>query len=251
MACVISIGHWTDAISILSCTVCRYAAAVDTRTCSAPERCVLKCTCTLPGVRITAEREVHQSVDEGGSTVHVVLYAKNHATSAHVRQTEQADGVCLYRVQQRDVRSAIGLRSWRNRSRCVLSTDEVRPSHDGVSNTILLCGQMRILTPVERNLTLRSGVCVCVWTISSLVIPSLKAFLQERHTRGSCRTNCPDFWKMCLMIDEVVRTANTAEFPVRHVKSSSERSLPLAMVGRGSAAHHWPSRSAALMYGDG
>jgi hypothetical protein len=162
VACVISIGHWTDAISILSCTVCRYAAAVDTRTCSAPERCVLKCTCTLPGVRITAEREVHQSVDEGGSTVHVVLYAKNHATSAHVRQTEQADGVCLYRVQQRDVRSAIGLRSWRNRSRCVLSTDEVRPSHDGVSNTILLCGQMRILTPVERNLTLRSGVCVCV-----------------------------------------------------------------------------------------
>lgn len=90
VACVISIGHRTDTASMsmfvspvlfpFSVAVCR-CAAVDTRTCSGPERCVLKCTCTLSGARITAERDVHQSVDEGGSTVHVVLYAKNRATS--------------------------------------------------------------------------------------------------------------------------------------------------------------------------
>jgi hypothetical protein len=110
VACVISIGHRTDTASMsmfvspvlfpFSVAVCR-CAIVDTRTCSGTERCVLKCTCTLPGVRITAEREVHQSVDEGGSTVHVVLYAKNRATYDDP-QTEHADGVCPYHVQHCD-----------------------------------------------------------------------------------------------------------------------------------------------------
>lgn len=50
---------------------------------------------------------------------------------------------------------------------------------------------MRILTPVEGNLTLRSGVCV--WMISSMVLSSSKVVLQEGRTHGFCRTNCPDF----------------------------------------------------------
>jgi len=55
-------------------------------------------------------------------------------------------------------------------------------------------------------------------------------------------------------IDEIVRTANSTAFLICYVKSSSERSFPWAMVGRGSA-HHRPSRSPALahwiiVYGD-
>ena len=104
-------------------------------------------------------RLVHQSVDEVGSTIHVVLYAKHRATS--VCSPDSMQTACI--------RTTCSIATYLNGDLAQpqsLLPNAVRPSHDGVSNTVLLCGQMRILTAVERNLTLRSGTCV--WMISSL-----------------------------------------------------------------------------------
>jgi len=83
--------------------------------------------------------------------------------------------------------------------------------------------------------------------ISSLVLSSSKAAQQESRTHGSCRTNWPRLLEDVPLIDEVVRTANTTDFLICHVKSRSARSFPRAMVWRGNA-HRWPSRSAALAH---
>ena len=121
VACVTSIAHGTDtasmsmfvspvpvlvptrAISILSCTQCR-CAVVDTRTCSGPERCVLKCSCTLPGVRITCEREVHRGQHSSrGAVQSTWCCIRRTARRLYVPQTEHADGVCPYHVQRCDI----------------------------------------------------------------------------------------------------------------------------------------------------
>ena len=81
------------------------------------------------------------SVDDGGSAVQVNA---NRATSACRRRVSVPRAAVRHLAQPQSLRPV-----------------EVQPSHDGVSNTVLLCGQMRILAPVERNLTLRSGVRVC------------------------------------------------------------------------------------------
>lgn len=132
------------AFSIPSRTL-RRCAAVDTRACSGPERCVFKCTCTLRGVRITAEREVGSSVSVKeaaqftwcctGSTARRLLYSPDSMQSACIRTT------CSI------AKSLTGDLAHRQS----LCRNAVRPTHDGVSNTILLCGQIRILTAVERN----------------------------------------------------------------------------------------------------
>lgn len=219
MACVISIGHWTNTAS----TKCIYESVRQSGTsscpdpsvhwwchfhsqshsmpvycywysCSGTERCVLKCTCTLPSVRITAECK-------GGSSK--CRWQRQHSSRGAV--CEAPRNACMLRKQSMQTacihtmcRIATSLASDLAQKLAQpqsLRPDAVRPSHDSVSNTILFHGQMRILTAVERNLILRSGVCV--WMISSLVLSSSKVVLQEGRTHGSCRTNCPDFWKMC------------------------------------------------------
>jgi hypothetical protein len=160
------------------------------------------------------------------------------------RRTARRLHVSVPRAALRHLWPVIWLRSWRNRNRCVLSTDEVRPSHDGVSNTVLLCGQMRTLTPVESNFTLCSGVCLGDQLFGTFIF-------EGRPTGGAypwfLQDELPGLLEDVPLIDEVVCTANTTEFLICYVKSSSERSFPWAIVGRGSG-HHWPSRCAALPY---
>jgi hypothetical protein len=147
VACVISIGHWTDTAStkcvlrmfvnpvpvlvptrhtadgaVLPFSVAQYADVLllTLVRVPGPERCVLKCTCTLPGVRITAQRQIHQKVSMKEAaqftrccTVHVVLYGKNRAPSAILPRA----------FRRRDVRHCNGSdgRFWlRSRSRVLM-----------------------------------------------------------------------------------------------------------------------------------
>ena len=70
-----------------------------------------------------------------------------------------------------------------------------------IIHTTLMCGQMRIHTPLCKatfHYVLASMCGVQFWTISRLVFSSWKVVLQERRTSDFCRRNCPDFWRMCL-----------------------------------------------------
>jgi len=72
-----------------------------------------------------------------------------------------------------------------------------------IRHTTVMCGQMRITTPLWKttfNYVLVSTCGVQFWTISWLVLSSWKVVLQERRTSNFCRRNCPDFWRMCLWI---------------------------------------------------
>ena len=69
------------------------------------------------------------------------------------------------------------------------------------------------------NYVLVSMCAVQFWTISWLVLSFWKVVLQERRTSDFCRRNCPDFWRMCLWINEVVCISNMTELLlILHVK---------------------------------
>jgi len=69
------------------------------------------------------------------------------------------------------------------------------------------------------------------WTISWLVLSSWKVVLQERRTSDFCKRNCPDIWRTCLWINEVVCISNMTELLlILHVKLEfPELSFPWAM----------------------
>ena len=93
-----------------------------------------------------------------------------------------------------------------------------------------MCGQMRITTPPWKatfNYVLVSVCGVQFWTISWLVLSSLKVVLQEKHTSNFCRRNCPDFWMMCLWI---LNKWGCTYFLILHMKLEiPELSFPWAM----------------------
>ena len=99
-----------------------------------------------------------------------------------------------------------------------------------------MCGQMRIPTPLWKATFNYVSVSMCVvqfWTISWLVVSSWKVVFQERRTSDFCRRNCPDFWRMCLWINEVVCISNMTELlPIFHVKL--EISWTIVSLGDGS-----------------
>jgi hypothetical protein len=76
--------------------------------------------------------------------------------------------------------------SWLNVNRrlhrYILCTDEAQFHHDGVHNTILLCGQMGFLTSSWKevfNYVLVSVCSVQFWMIKPMVFSSSKVVLQE------------------------------------------------------------------------
>ena len=65
-----------------------------------------------------------------------------------------------------------------------------------IIHTTVMCGQVRIPTPLSKatfNYVLLSMCGVQFWTISWLVLWSWKVVLQERRTSDFCRRNCPAF----------------------------------------------------------
>ena len=105
-----------------------------------------------------------------------------------------------------------------------------------IIHTTLTCGQMRIPTPLWKatfNYVLVSMCGVQFWTISWLVLSFWKVILQERRTSDFCRRNCPDLWRMCLWINEVVCIFNMTELLIFHVKL--EDSCTVVSLGHGSA----------------
>ena len=105
-----------------------------------------------------------------------------------------------------------------------------------IIHTTVMCGQMRIPTPLWKatfNYILVPMCGVQFWTISCLVLSSWKVTLQEKHTSVFCRKNCPDFWRMCLWINKVVCISNMTEhLLILHVKL--EISWTVVSVGDGS-----------------
>jgi len=70
-----------------------------------------------------------------------------------------------------------------------------------------MCGEMRIPTPLLKATFNNVSVSMCgvqFLTISWLVLSSWKVVLQERRTSDFHRRNCPNFWRLCLWINEVI-----------------------------------------------
>jgi len=87
-----------------------------------------------------------------------------------------------------------------------------------IIHTALMCGQMRMWKATS-NYVLVSICGMQFWTISWLVLSSWKVVLQERLTSDFCRRNCPDFWRICLWIKEVVCISSMTELLlIFHVK---------------------------------
>ena len=104
-----------------------------------------------------------------------------------------------------------------------------------IIHTTLTCGQIRIPTPLWKgtfNNVLVSMCGVQFWTIRWLVLSSWKVVLQERRTSDFCRRNCPDFWRMCLYINEVVCISNTTEI-LLILRMKLEISLTIVSLGDG------------------
>jgi hypothetical protein len=122
--------------------------------------------------------------------------------------------------------------------------DKVRPSHDGVSNkhnTVVWSDKNPHACGNELCTTFR---CVDDQLFGTFVFES-------RPTGGAypwfLQDELPGLLEDVPLIDEIVRTASTTEMFICHVKASSRRSFPWAMVRCGNA-HHRPSKSAALAH---
>ena len=205
----------------------------------------LRDTSTLPGVRIAAKRDVNDSVNEEEGIVQMVQSSPRVSTRRIARRlrvphtkvwrTMHAEGMYPYHVQRvqhlrsGDFAERLQFCKWLNGNRqlhrYILFTDEAQFNRDGVNvsiiHTTLMCEQMRIPTPLWKatfNYVLVSMCGVQFWTISWLVLSSCKVVLQEGRTSDFCKRNCPDFWRMCLWINEVVCISNITQLLILHVK---------------------------------
>jgi len=120
-----------------------------------------------------------------------------------------------------------------------------------IIHTTLMCGQMRIPMPLWKatfNYVLVSLCGVQFWMISWLALSSWKVVLQERRTSDFCRRNCPDFWRMCLWVNEVVCYFQHEGAPPhfsREVRNFLNCRFPERWIRCGSL-HNWPARSPDL-----
>ena len=215
----------------------------------------LRDTGTLPGVCIAAECDVNEGVDEEEGIVQMVrgspcASTRRIARCVHVPHTRgwrtlHAEGMYPYHVQQVQHLGPV-LRGW-NFARgsmavasCIVSSSLLMKHNSivmvSIIHTTLMCGQMRIPTSLSKatfNYVLMSMCGVQFWPISWLVLSSWKVVLQERHTSDFCKRNCPDFWRMCLWINEVVCISNMMELLlILHVKL--EISWTIVSLGDGS-----------------
>jgi len=105
-----------------------------------------------------------------------------------------------------------------------------------IIHTTLMCGQMRIPTPLWKATFNYILVSMCgeqFWMISWLVLSTWKVILQERHNSDFCKRNSPNFWRMCLWINEVICISNMTELLfILHVKL--EISWAIISLGDGS-----------------
>ena len=115
----------------------------------------LRDTGTLPGIRIAAEHDVNESVDEEEGIVQMVqsspcastrkITRRRHVPQTRVWRILHAEGMYPYHVQQvqhlrpGDFAERLEFCQWLNGScqlhRYILFTDEAQFNHDGVNNT--------------------------------------------------------------------------------------------------------------------
>ena len=227
-------------------------------------------TGTLRGVRIAAERDVNEGVDEEGIVQMVQssprastrrIARRLHVPLTRVWRTLHAESMYPYHVQREkhlgpgDFAQRLEFCKWlsgsRQLHRYILFTDEAQFNRDGVNNTrnSHVRADENPHATVESNFQLRFNVNMWVqfWTISWLVFSSWKVILQERRTSDFCRRNCPDFWRTCFWINEVVCISNMTELLlILHVKLEISWTLfPWTMDRRGGP-HNWPVRSPDL-----
>ena len=135
----------------------------------------LRDTGTLPGVRLAAEHDVNESIDEEEGIVRMIqsspsastrrIARRLHVPHTRVWRTLHVEGMYPHHVQSvqhlrpGDFAERLEFCKWltgsRQLHRYIPFTDEAQFNHDGVNNTTvsiihttLMCGQMRIPTPL-------------------------------------------------------------------------------------------------------
>ena len=152
----------------------------------------LRDTGTHPGVRIAAERDVHEGVDEEEGIVQMVQSSPRASTRriakrlrvphTRGRRTLHPEGMYPYHVQRMqhlgpgDFAQRLEFCKWLNGSRqfhCyILFTEEAQFNRDGVYNTILVWADGNPHATVESNFQLRSSVNVwCAVVDGQLIGP--------------------------------------------------------------------------------
>ena len=144
---------------------------------------------SLPGVRIAAKRDVNEGVDEEEGIVQMAQSSPRASTRRiarclrvpHTRvwRILHAQGMYPYHVQRvqhlgpGDFAQRLEFCKWLSGSRqlhsYILFTDKAQFNRDGVNNTTLMCGQMRIPMPLWKatfNYVLVSMCDVLFWTIN-------------------------------------------------------------------------------------
>ena len=118
-----------------------------------------------------------------------------------------------------------------------------------IIHTTLMCGQLRIPTPLWKatlNNVLVSVYGVQFWTISWLVLSSWKVVLQERRTSDFCRRNCPDLEDVPLNTRGCMYFKHDgAPHSSHEVRNFLNSCFPGWWIGRGGP-HNWPTRSPDL-----
>ena len=137
----------------------------------------LRYTGRLPGVSIAAEHGVNEGVNEWYTAVHVRV--REELQDVFVFPTRECGEHCMHHVQRvqhlrpGDFAERLNFCKWLNGSRqlhrYIMFTDEAQFNREGVNNTFLMCGEMRIPTPLLKATFNNVSVSMCgvqFWTIS-------------------------------------------------------------------------------------
>jgi len=170
----------------------------------------LQDTGTIPSIRIAAEHDVNEGVneEEDGTEQSTCEYAKNCKASSCSPHGSAENTACRGHVSILRTASAtswtwrfcweagiLQVAQWQSPVASLHCLQMKRNSVAKVSitHTTLMCGQMRIPTPLWKatfNYVLVSMCVLQFWTIIWLVLSSWKV-LQERRTPDFCRRNSP------------------------------------------------------------
>jgi len=231
----------------------------------------LRDTGTLPGVRIAAERDVNESVDEKGIVQMVQssprastrrIAGRLHVLHTRVRRTLHAEGMYPYHVQRvqhlkpGDFAERLEFFKWLNGSRqlhsYILFTDEAQFNRDGVTNThnSHVFAYENTHATVESNFQLRfSGNVLCAVVDDQLI----GSFFLEGRLTGEAYLRFLQEELPRLLEDVPLKKRGRMFFQhdgapphsSREVRNFLNYRFPGQWIGR-DGPHNWPARSSDL-----
>jgi hypothetical protein len=193
-----------------------------------PKECLLKFTrhWEMPSIYIMLGHEVHQDVDDEDSTVQIVQRSPHASTKKKVRTSfllprHEYVEHCMRTACSQTTGSrcnisdlATWIRKYNSATDSTAVIGCIVTSCLWTKHTILMCGQMTILTPLWKVTFKHVPMSMCdvqFWMISWLVLSSMKTALQDSCTYNFGKRNCPNFWRMHLWINKVICYPNMTE----------------------------------------